>query len=303
MIFEKANYHCLQTCLSKAFPCFAFKAPRVKPLARIPPIPPQRRAPCPAFLSGAWGYFLCVWCFLGWCFNRRNRRRAGAGRPEARRAGGKLRTTGGSSAPAEKPRRGGRGEPFSWLSLYSNAAEEADFQMNIFIIDNSDDKKWRAACPCPASRGSRAPLRPQRWDALGCAERTAGLPRQRSPPAQALRLVIIIIIFMIFIIYDFYHLRFLPLQPPLASFNPLCPHLHPLGHARGWEKPFPRVGYSMPSSRFSPFPSPLSPRPRPAPSARSALAAAAAASAGWGGQLPTPPALDDQFPATAANLR
>lgn len=51
-----------------------------------------------------------------------------------------------------------------------------------------------------------APLRPQRRagmrrDTPGCAECTAGLPRQRSPPAHAPRIIIIV---MIFIIYDFY---------------------------------------------------------------------------------------------------
>lgn len=61
--------------------------------------------------------------------------------------------------------------------------------------------------------------------------------------------------------HDFYYLRFLQIQLPLASFNPVCPHLHPLGHSPGWENLFPPVGYSMPKSRFPPCPSPPSPQP------------------------------------------
>lgn len=100
MIFEKPNYHCLQTCLSNVFPCFAFKALRVKPLACIPPIPPQRPHSFALFSFGVffvclgfWGCFGFFWGFLDSFFffffperGHPNRRRDGAGQPEACRA-------------------------------------------------------------------------------------------------------------------------------------------------------------------------------------------------------------------------
>lgn len=60
MIFEKANYHCLQTCLAHVGPCFAFKALRVKPPARSPPIPPQRRTSRWFFFRGLGLFFVCL---------------------------------------------------------------------------------------------------------------------------------------------------------------------------------------------------------------------------------------------------
>lgn len=224
MIFEKANYHCLQTCLSNAFPCFAFKAPRVKPLARIPPIPPQRRAPCPGFLSGARGYFLFVWCFFGGlCFHWRNRRRAGG-----------LGEICASRAAAPHPRKihGGDGEAGrAFLFAFSVQLRKNLFKM-IFLLSIMPRIRsgGRDALPGEDAPGCAGMLR----DAPGCAESSAGLPRQRSPPAQAPRLISTA---TIFILYDFYHL-----QLPLASFNPLCPQLRPLGRSPPLGKAFLRVG-------------------------------------------------------------
>lgn len=190
MIFEKANYHCLQTCLSNAFPCFASKAPRVKPLALIPPIPPQRRAPCPAFLSRGLGVFFSSFgIFSGLCFYCRNRRRAGDGRG----AGGKLRTRG-------KPAAGRAGEgAFSLRRLcIATLRNNLIFQKSIFIItDGVDDKKVAGGASVPRFPGKARSAPPAAPGGMRRDARTAprGCPASHRPPAQAPRFIILITIF------------------------------------------------------------------------------------------------------------
>lgn len=154
-----------------------------------------------------------------------------------------------------------------------------------------------------------APLRPQRRagmrrDTPGCAECTAGLPRQRSPPAHAPRIIIIV---MIFIIYDFYKYSCRWPRLTRSAHTSILSAIHRDGKtfsAGGiFDAKVPIPPLSLPSFPAAAVAASRVPRPRPAASSRSALAAAAAASAGWGEQLPTPTAPDYQFPATAADLR
>lgn len=143
MIFEKPNYHCLQTCLSNVFPCFAFKALRVKPLAYIPPIPPQRPHSFALFSFGVffvclgfWGCFGFFWGFLDsfFFFFFRNADTQTVGEMElgSRRhaelwwgggGGKKLPTPGSRSAPVERW-AGGRG---FFPAAYTNATKRIFF--------------------------------------------------------------------------------------------------------------------------------------------------------------------------------
>lgn len=199
------------------------------------------------FFSGARGYFFVRLAFFGVVFlqeepqESRGRAAGGAqGWGKAAHHGRPLRTRGKATAG-----RGG-GKPSSLLSLYGNATEESDFQKNIFIIDNAGDK----------SGGRRVrPLLPEE-SALRSA-RSAGMrgghrgaaPTAIAPGSSPSRYCNS---------HDYYYSLFLPLQPQLASFNLARPQLHPLGHSPGWEKSFPRVGYSVPGSRLPSFPSPVS---------------------------------------------
>lgn len=115
MIFEKPNYHCLQTCLSNVFPCFAFKALRVKPLACIPPIPPQRPHSFALFSFGVffvclgfWGCFGFFWGFLDsfFFFFFRNADTQTVGEMElGSRRHAELRWGGGGGKKAAHPRQ------------------------------------------------------------------------------------------------------------------------------------------------------------------------------------------------------
>lgn len=118
----------------------------------------------------------------------------------------------------------------------------------------------------------------KRRDAPGCAESSAGLPRQRSPPARAPRLISAA---TIFIIYDFYH--YSCHWPRLTRFARTS--ILSAAHRRweklscGWEKL--SCGWDI---RCQGPGSPCSPPRSPGPAASSRSALAAAASAGWGEQ-------------------
>lgn len=204
MIFEKANYHCLQTCLSNAFPCFASKAPRVKPLARIPPIPPQRRAPCPGFLSGAWGYFFVRLVFFwGRVFTAGTAGEPGTGAG----LGEGCSTRGGRSAPAEKPRRGGGGGSLSLrrlciAMLRKNLIFKRVFLLRIMSMIKSGGRRVRPPLP------GEAALRSARSAGMRRDARRAprGCPDSDRPRLKPLALLFLS---RFLIIYNFFFFNFI----------------------------------------------------------------------------------------------